>query len=328
MVLLCGIPSEPPLALVAGALRDLREPFFVLNQRRCGDTHLDFTVAGGRVTGLLECGTETYRLEEFGGVYVRLMDDRALPEVRDEDEASPLRAHCRAVHETLSLWLELTGARVLNRPSSMASNNSKPFQAQLIRRHGFCVPETLVTNDPDEVLRFRERHGRVVFKSISGVRSIVRAFENADLDRLSRIRWCPAQFQPLVEGFDVRVHVVGPAVFATRVRSAAVDYRYARSQVGEAAELEPYDLPDGTAARCVALAGALDLPLAGIDLRVTPSGAVYCFEVNPCPGYSYYEGNTGQPISRAIALYLAGRSLAGVDRPVENAPDLVRPEPG
>jgi hypothetical protein len=34
---------------------------------------------------------------------------------------------------------------------------------------------------------------------------------------------------------------------------------------------------------------------------------VICFEVNPSPGFSYYEGHTGQPISAAIARYLAQR---------------------
>jgi hypothetical protein len=35
---------------------------------------------------------------------------------------------------------------------------------------------------------------------------------------------------------------------------------------------------------------------------------VFCFEVNPSPGYSYFEANTGQPIARAVARYLAGKT--------------------
>jgi glutathione synthase/RimK-type ligase-like ATP-grasp enzyme len=30
---------------------------------------------------------------------------------------------------------------------------------------GFAVPATVVTTDPDEVLGFRTRHGRVIYKS-------------------------------------------------------------------------------------------------------------------------------------------------------------------
>mgnify|MGYP006184765043 CR=1 FL=1 len=55
----------------------------------------------------------------------------------------------------------------------MGSNSSKPFQAQLIRQYGFAVPETLITNNPEHVLAFRDKHKRIVYKSISGVRSIV-----------------------------------------------------------------------------------------------------------------------------------------------------------
>ena len=55
----------------------------------------------------------------------------------------------------------------------------------------------------------------------------------------------------------------------------------------------------------VRLAEGLGLAFAGIDLKITPDNRVYCFEVNPSPAFSYYEANTGQPIARAVAEYLA-----------------------
>ena len=45
---------------------------------------------------------------------------------------------------------------------------------------------------------------------------------------------------------------------------------------------------------------------AGIDLKITPENHVYCFEVNPSPAFSYYESQTGQAISTAVADYLSG----------------------
>ena len=45
--------------------------------------------------------------------------------------------------------------------------------------------------------------------------------------------------------------------------------------------------------------------LAGIDLRLTDDGRWFCFEVNPSPGFTYYEQATGQPIARSIARLLA-----------------------
>jgi glutathione synthase/RimK-type ligase-like ATP-grasp enzyme len=189
----------------------------------------------------------------------------------------------------------------------MHSNSSKPYQAQLIARAGFDVPATLVTNDPDAVRDFAAEHGALVYKSTSGIRSIVRRLDAAALARLERVRSLPTQFQAVVDGTDVRVHVVGERVFATEVRSQAVDYRYA-ARDGLDAELVATDVPDDVAQRCVRLAGELGLALAGVDLRRTPDGRWACFEVNPMPGYSFYESHTGQPISRALVAHLAGEA--------------------
>lgn len=307
MILLCGIPSEPSLARVRDQLEALGVAHVMFNQRRFADLELCFQVqAAGRVTGQLRLDGRSCRLEDFRGVYTRLMDDQLLPEVRDEPADGPGRRYARALHETLACWCEIAPARVVNRNGAMGSNFSKPCQAQLIRAHGLLVPETLVTNDPQLVLAFRDRRRKLVYKSISGVRSIVQTLEAADLKRLDRIRWCPTQFQEFVEGTNVRVHTIGGVAFATAITTDATDYRYAQQQVARPAELTATEIPDELAGRCISLARALGLDFAGIDLKLTPDGRVFCFEVNPSPAFSYYEANTGQPIAHAVARYLAG----------------------
>ena len=307
MILLCGIPSETPLALVRQQLEELGIPHVTFNQRQFAEVAVEFAVTGDQVSGVLQIGGSTHPLEDFAGVYTRLMDDRLLPEVSGEPESSPLRRQCRSVHETLGCWLELTEARVVNRSRPQGSNFSKPYQAQLILNHGFATPETLITNRPELVREFVAQHGRVVYKSISGVRSIVQTLKASDLDRLEQIRWCPVQFQAFVPGTNVRVHTLaGGEVFATAITSEATDYRYAHRQEQES-DLQPFRLSGELAERCLELARDLDLPFAGIDLKLTPAGQTFCFEVNPSPAFSYYESHTGQPISAALARYLAGR---------------------
>src|SRR6185369_16264507 len=98
----------------------------------------------------------------------------AVPAVAHHDPASHAVAHARQVHALLRAWSELTPARVVNRPSAMASNGSKPYQAALIRAAAdFGVPPTLVTTDPEAARRFIAKHGDVIYKSVSAVRSIV-----------------------------------------------------------------------------------------------------------------------------------------------------------
>lgn len=310
MILLCGIPSEAPLRMIALRLQEIGADFVLFNQRDFARCDLWFEIVNGEITGELKMQDCTLRLEDFTGVYPRLMDDRLLPELAGEAEDSPLRAFCRGFHDTLTRWMEITPARVVNRCAPMASNSSKPYQAQLIREHGFRVPETLITNDPKLVRDFRSQHGRVIYKSISAIRSIVQELGEEDEARLEKIRWCPTQFQKYVEGVDVRVHTVGGEAFATAIDSDATDYRYAGQQSGRPAGLREVELCAELANRCIALADSLGLEFAGIDLRITPEDEVYCFEVNPSPAFSYYESHTRQPISLAVAHRLAGRPFA------------------
>lgn len=212
--------------------------------------------------------------------------------------------HAPAFHETLVEWLGLCPALVINRPTAMESKSSKPFQAQLIGAGGFRCPSTLVTNDPAAVLAFKEKHTRIIYKSISGIRSIVRELDDARIQRLARIRNLPTQFQEYIPGVDIRVHVVGPRTFAAEVKSDAIDYRYAR-QDGLEADLRAIELPEELVARCIDLSRSLQLPLCGIDLRRTPEGEYVCLEANPMPAYSYYESSAGLPISAALADLLA-----------------------
>jgi len=46
--------------------------------------------------------------------------------------------------------------------------------------------------------------------------------------------------------------------------------------------------------------------LSGVDLRRTPDDQYYCFEINPSPGFIFYERAAGQPISEAVAPLVKG----------------------
>jgi glutathione synthase/RimK-type ligase-like ATP-grasp enzyme len=308
MIFFCGIPSEPPLryAIEAAVKAGFRHVIF--NQRQSHDTDLILSVEDGRFSGCINILGECHALEAFRGAYLRLMEWQHLPENKPTGFHTPdpqLVEKSRLISEALVEWAEVSSCRILNRASASASNASKPYQAQLIRACGFATPQTLITNCPEEVSDFLSRHGRVVYKSISSIRSIVRELKTTDMARLQSLRALPTQFQEFVPGTNVRVHVVGTEAFATEVETEAVDYRYAgRDDIS--ISMRAIELPADVTERCIKLSGRLDLPLCGIDLKRTPAGEFYCFEVNPSPAYTYYQDYTEQPIAEAIALWLAG----------------------
>jgi glutathione synthase/RimK-type ligase-like ATP-grasp enzyme len=242
----------------------------------------------------------TLDLDELTGVYTRFLgpEGRLPPPNLD---LGTVQAMYFEYDSGLMALLEDLPCAVVNRIGGGMSNNSKVYQALLVREAGLLTPPTLVTNDPDAARRFYgDCQGEVIYKSLSGIRSIVRRLESDQLERLSLLRHGPAQFQSFVPGENVRVHTVGDQLFATRVHSESVDYRYAGREGGHV-EMEAAILPPAVAEACLQLARRLDLLLAGIDLKETPDGKYYCFEVNPCPGFLYYERHTGQPISAALA---------------------------
>lgn len=304
MILICGIASEPPVALAIAAAREERIPFVIFNQREAGFAEVCVDAGAGGLDGYLYIHETEHKLSSFTGVYSRMMESALLPENRDASAALGA-ARSAFLHEALTDWMEIAPCRVANRNAPSASNASKPYQARAIAEAGFATPETMITNDPDEVREFARKHGRIIYKSVSSVRSIVREWSPRDEVNLQKLRVLPTQFQERIEGEDVRVHVAGSDLHATRVRSDAVDYRYA-GRDGLEAVLEPFELDADVADRCRAVSRILNLPFCGIDLRRTPQGEYYCFEANPSPAYSYYQEQTGQPIARSLVRYLAG----------------------
>ena len=304
MILLWGVPGDGPLDAVRAALARLGAAVQFLDQRDGARSSANLHGEGKRLRLEVEGPGDAGRLDcdEVGAAYLRPVEtERALPPECVGDRGASLRAD--SVERAMVAWADATDALVVNPPAAMAVNNSKPYQLRLIAGYGFAVPDTLVTTDPDAVRAFAARHGRLVYKSVSGVRSIVNTLTDAQLDRLDDVANAPTQFQQYVAGVDVRVHVVGQEVFATEVRSNAYDYRYA-SLGGHDVALAAVEVDPHVVDRGRAMAAGMRLTVAGVDLRHTPDGRWVCFEVNPSPAFVYYEEATGQPIARAVAELL------------------------
>lgn len=304
-VLVCGDPLDSSVALVLARLARVNVPYAVLwpAGETAADASFQFEVRHGQVAGRCRPQGEWYRLEELSGAYLRFADRPTVAEPDPEEPAARPPAGIRAWREAVARWSDVTPIRVVNRRSLQSSTCSRPLQAQTILRHGFHVPDTLVTSDPELALAFINTHSRVVCTSTSGSRLARRDRRGEGLARLDRIRWCPAQFQEQVDGHHVVAHVVANEVFATGVERRRDDGGWPRTKGAAYQALKP---SDDLAARCITLAMDLDLPFAGLNLQITPANEVYCLGVDPEPAYGECERQTGQPISAALVRYLSG----------------------
>lgn len=310
MILVCGGLADRVTELVCARLDACGYPYRLLD---LGAYPSGFQVnwhwQEDHVSGYIIGPGWRLDLAELSAVYVRFIGDDGRIPLPGIEEASMNMMYSEYDAGLMAL-LECLPCAVVNRIGAGMSNNSKPYQALLIRQFGLQIPPTLVTNDPAEAQRFYdEYHGDVIYKSTSGTRSIVRRLEPAQRSRFSLLRNGPAQFQLLIRGDDVRVHTIADRVFAVKIQSEAVDYRYASLEGGRV-EMKPVVLPPEVETSCLQLAQHLGLLFSGIDLKVTPDGDYYCLEINPSPGFFYYERYTGQPISTALANLLH-RGLPG-----------------
>lgn len=297
MILVYGRADDPPTRQTLDALQASNVPLVFVEQRALQYERIHIAVTAAGMVGELSIGGQIIPLEQVRAVFARPLE----PSTRGLE--SGVCKHVVRLHNLLMDWLDSSPITVVNRPRAMQANASKPFQLQAIGASGLKVPATLVTSDKEEALSFWQMHGRVIYKSISGIRSIVRELDAQSAKRLSLIARLPVQFQELVSGVDVRVHVVGDECFSCCIDSPVIDYRYAHLQ-GADADLRSIELPAEVSAQCISLAKAMELPLAGIDFRVTPDNEYFCLEVNPMPAYTFFANRADLPISEAIAKLL------------------------
>ena len=128
-----------------------------------------------------------------------------------------------------------------------------------------------------------------------------------DLDLIDNVKVAPVIFQEFVPAeCDLRVTAVGEKLFAAAIRSppsnCSIDFRMS---VGNA-DLRAEELPAAVEQKLLALQKRLGLAYGAIDLRRTPDGEYYFFEVNTAGEFLFIEDRTGQPIAAAIADWLVG----------------------
>ena len=299
MILLWGVMDDEPMAMTAAALARAGAEYVFLDHAKVFTSEIECTLAPQGVQRcIVTADATTIDLSAVTVAYVRGAPLRDYEEMQGRSFDDPLALRAMGFEIKLKAWLDASDALVINRSDASATNNSKPYQLAQIRQAGFAIPETFITNEPDAAREFLARNPESIYKSVSGVRSIVRRVGEMQRASIDDVRWCPTLFQRVVPGTNYRAHVIGDEVFAVRIASDQLDYRYGQTS------MTAITLPREIEQRCRELTERLGLYFSGIDLMLTPEGEWFCFEVNPSPGYPYFEMAGGQPIAAALAAFM------------------------
>ena len=195
---------------------------------------------------------------------------------------------------------------VVNPPYKSYENYAKPLQLFHLAKAGFNVPRTLVTNSFDQLAYFYNAcKGKVIMKGVSNMRTLATLVEKEQLlQATSLLSNCPTQFQEYIHGADYRVHVVNTECFITRIASQNEDYRRSAMRNRHQIYVSESQLPVELVENCVKFTRDLGLVISGMDFKEADDGKFYALELNPYPQFTFYEGYTGQRITRSVVHYL------------------------
>ncbi|HKU48433.1 MAG TPA: hypothetical protein VJP79_00660 [Nitrososphaera sp.] len=183
----------------------------------------------------------------------------------------------------------------------------KPYQLSVAKRLGIPVPETLMTNSPQEALRFWEKHeGHVIFKpfisSFDAWRE-TRPLRKEFLGMIDKVRFAPVIFQEFVDSAtDIRITCVGREMYAGETVPAA-DYQY-DWRMSPQAKWNEHKLPDNIKESLLRFMDALGLQYGAIDMKLKRDGSYVLLEINPAGQFLFLERDTGMRISDALAAHL------------------------
>ncbi len=212
-----------------------------------------------------------------------------------------------ALQESAEFWKmaqhALCARRVVNKLESKLRAQSKLAQLTAARRVGLNTPDTLISNDPDDIRSFLRGDGGYVFKSLSPVHwksseGGVQALYTSkiclqDLEGMpDELLSTPAIYQARVAAKrELRVNVFGDFVSSAEVRARhtsdrIVDWRYGYYNEFEVA---PASLPHSIRLTILDFMKEMDLSCASIDLIEDVNGDFQFLEVNESGQFLWIE---------------------------------------
>ena len=148
------------------------------------------------------------------------------PAITDPDQNRFAFSEC--LETFAGLWRTLD-AFWINEPTRDEIAHKKTYQLRVAELVGLDIPDTLVTNDPEEAKGFVAQHGAgsTVYKVFSATRRLwreTRVLKEEELAQLDLVQTAPVIFQEYIAGTDLRVTVVGDEIFAAAIDVSTGDY--------------------------------------------------------------------------------------------------------
>ncbi|MFE9924965.1 ATP-grasp ribosomal peptide maturase [Streptomyces sp. NPDC005774] len=261
----------------------------------------------GRFRGHLSAGGRLVSISGLRSVWVRRPGTPAGRAVRPSPWLSEEAA------QALYGMLRGSDARWMNHPDAARQARHKPWQLRLAQRCGLPVPATVITSFPRAAREFAERFPDLVVKPVSGShpqdppRAVPTSRVAPDTD-FAAVAFGPTLLQRrIAKRADIRLTAVGERLLAARkaadpgAEPTEVDVRFAPP----GAPWEPVDVLPRIADSVLAYLREAELAYGAFDFVEDADGTWWFLECNQSGQFGFVEVETGQPIARTVAEWLA-----------------------
>lgn len=198
----------------------------------------------------------------------------------------------------------------VNPMESVILAERKVYQLRVAQQLGFSVPNTMISNNPDQLRKFYDNgKNRVICKPIfhglfvteqERCAVYTHGIEENDLSDELQLRACPTLLQMEVpKGTDLRVTFIGQEVFSAEIFSQTtqpLDWR----RMGTPISYRNFDLDKDTEKLCKKMLQKLNLSYGAFDFVRTAAGQLYFLEVNPTGEWAWLEKELGYPMRDAF----------------------------
>ena len=214
----------------------------------------------------------------------------------------------------------------VNHPSRNALASRKLEQLTTAIQLGFTIPDTLATQEPDELRHFYERHsGQIIIKPLS-TGYIERKGDDRDsliytnklnekhLEKLEDLTVCPALFQQLIlKESDIRITVVDSDIHSVKLcasdKSGEQRCDIRRNNMSDVTYKE-ISLPKDVETCIRKLVAHYGLRFAAIDMAISITGEWIFFEVNPNGQWAWLDLSGGMNIAASFVKTFSKQNAA------------------
>jgi len=247
---------------------------------------------------------ERIQRDELTGVWWRRPREHR---IENTVASPPVREFC-AQESKLAFegWLHLLGERVINPLAAASRAEKKAVQLASAVAAGLTIPETLVSNAPEDVTRFGAAGRDMVLKPFTTPTWILpgaRRWRREWGKELRSLRHAPAIFQTEVHPkIDIRVNVIDGESFAVSVQredeTAELDYRAFENT------FERHELPSTVLTKIRRLMVLLGLRFAALDFVLQSDGTYVFLEANESGTFLFTEMDRRRSLTCSLARAL------------------------